>query len=150
MSALLDRIPPRFRHHEALGQFVRYAIVGVANVAVYFGVLNLLDVVGSHPNVSAAVAFFVTSIQSFTFNKLWAFRDRRREALVRQYLVFVFFTVIGLGINQLVFTLLLIPLDRFGRIGLNLAAMGALPFSVVWNFLSYRRWTFHHPGRVTA
>lgn len=148
MSALLDRIPSRFREHQALGQFVRYAIVGAANVAVYVTIFNVLRVVDTHPNLAAGVAFFVTSIQSFTLNKVWTFRDRRREALVRQYLVFVFFTIVGLAINQGVFTALLVPLDRLGRVGENLALVGALPFSVAWNFFSYRRWTFHHPGRV--
>ena len=147
-SKVRHRIP--VRHHEVVGQFVRYAVIGCLNVAVYFGIFNLLRVVGLHPNASLAVAFFLTSIQSFTLNKVWAFKDRRREALVRQYVVFVFFTTVGLAINQVAFTAFHLPLQRFGRIGENLAAFGAIPFSIMWNFLSYRRWTFKTEREVPA
>lgn len=143
------RLYARLSGYPALHQFVRYALVGVLNVVVYLGIFNVLRVVDAHPNLAAAVAFFVTSIQSFTLNKLWAFRDPRREALMRQYLVFVFFTLVGLAINQAAFTVLLLPLRRFGRLGENAALIGALPFSVIWNFFSYRRWTFK-PGAHAA
>jgi putative flippase GtrA len=135
LYAWLTRFP-------ALHQFVRYGLVGVLNVAVYFALYNLLRLVDTHPNLAAAVAFFVTSLQSFALNKLWAFRDARRHAVFRQYLVFVMFTMIGLAINQAAFTVFLLPLRRFGALGENAALLGAIPFSVAWNFFSYRRWTF--------
>lgn len=123
-------------------QFVRYAMVGVVNVTLFLGLFNLLLWIGWPTLAANALAFFLTSVNSFTLNKLWAFRDPRRSAVLRQYLVFVFFTLIGLGINTGVLYLLLVPLERFGTIGKNAAALGAIPFSVAWNFLSYRRWTF--------
>ncbi len=130
------------RQRPAALQFVRYALVGLLNVTLFLGLFNLLLWAGWHTIAANAVAFFVTSVNSFTLNKLWAFKDPRRSAVLRQYLVFVFFTLIGLAINTSVLYLLLIPLEPFGTLGKNAAALGAIPFSVVWNFLSYRRWTF--------
>lgn len=135
----------RLARHPWLLQFVRYGLVGVVNVLLFFGLFNLLLWVGWPILGANALAFFLTSINSFTLNKLWAFRDQRRKAVIRQYLVFVTFTLIGLGINTGMLTLLLIRLERYGTIGKNLAALGAIPFSVAWNFFSYRRWTFK-PG----
>lgn len=123
-------------------QFVRYALVGLLNVTLFFSIFNLLLWVGWHAIAANAVAFFLATLNSFALNKLWAFKDPRRHAVLRQYLVFLFFTLVGLAINTGVLSLLLIPLEPFGTLGKNAAALGAIPFSVAWNFLSYRRWTF--------
>jgi putative flippase GtrA len=52
-------------------------------------------------------------------------------------------TVVGLAIQLGVFSLLLIPLHQFGRLGRNVAALPGIPISVLWNFTAYRRWTFN-------
>jgi len=137
-TALYDRLS----RYPVLHQFVRFATVGTLNVVLYLLAFNVLLALGLHTLVSNGVAFVVSSINSFVLNKTWAFKDRSRDAVVRQYFVFVFFTFVGLAINTGVLSLLLIPLGRFGTLGKNAAAIGAIPFSVVWNFNAYRRWTF--------
>ena len=132
----------RVTRHEIVHQFVKYAMIGMLNVAVHVGFFNLFLVLGLPSLVSNALAFFIASINSFLLNKRWAFRDRRDHAVVRQYFVFLFFTLVGLALHTGAFSLLLIPLDDHGTLGKNAALLLALPVSVVWNFTSYRRWTF--------
>jgi putative flippase GtrA len=132
----------RISRHEIVHQFVKYAMIGVLNVAVHVGFFNLFLYLGVPSLAANAAAFFLASINSFVLNKLWAFRDRRDDALTRQYLVFLFFTLVGLVLNTGAFSLLLIPLGEYGTIGKNAALLGAIPVSVLWNFTSYRRWTF--------
>lgn len=134
----------RVTRHEIVHQFVKYAMVGALNVCVHVGIFNVLLLAGGFPTLAAnAVAFFIASINSFFWNKRWAFRDARREAVVRQYLVFLFFTVVGLALHTGAFRLLLVPLHLHGTIGKNLALLLALPVSVIWNFTCYRFWTFN-------
>ncbi len=143
----------RLHSHEIVRQFVKYAIVGVMNVAIFLTIFNVMLVLDLPPLAANAIAFSISSINSFILNKIWSFRDQRRHAVLRQYFVFVFFTLIGLGLNSGVFSLLLIPLDRFGTLGKNAAALGSLPVSIVWNFTTYRRWTFkdrRHTGSGAA
>lgn len=147
---LIDRLPARIRDHEALGQFVRYALIGVLNTALFFGLTNLLLLAGAGTLIASGVAYFLTNVISFLLNKRWAFRDPRRKGVVAKYFRFLFFTLVGLGAYEIVFHLLLVPLDRFGLLGTNLALLFALPVGVVWNFTSYRLWTFHPRGRVRA
>jgi putative flippase GtrA len=137
----------RVTRHQVVHQFVKYAMVGVLNVCVHVGIFNILVFAGLAALVANAIAFFFASINSFFWNKRWAFRDERREAMVRQYLVFLFFTVVGLGLHTGAFSLLLIPLDQYGTLGKNAALLLALPVSVIWNFTCYKLWTFS-PGRV--
>lgn len=135
----------RIGRHEVARQFVKYAIVGCINVAIYFAIFNLLLFAGVPALGANAVAFLFSSVNSFALNKVWSFRDPRREAVVRQYAVFVAFTLVGLALNTGAFSLLLIPLRGYGTLGKNLAAMLAIPVSVAWNFWSYRKWAFN-PG----
>ena len=132
----------RLRTHEIVGQFVRYAVIGLLNVTSFLAIFNALLFIGGPPLAANAAGFLLTSISSFFLNKLWTFGDRRRQVVARQYLVFVFFTLIGLAMNLILFSIFLIPLRRFGTIGTNLAALAPLPFTVMWNFTSYRLWTF--------
>ena len=137
----------RVREHEAFGPFVRFAIVGGINFALYFAIYTVLIHFGWHPVAAAALAFALSSINSFFLNKFWAFRDKERTGISRQYLIFAFFTLIGLGINSGAVALFLIPLKRFGTLGKEGAALCAQPFSLAWNFTAYRRWTFRTNGR---
>lgn len=124
-----------------VGQFARYATIGALNVAFYFVLFNAFLLLGAPTLVANAIAFFITSVNSYVLNKRWAFRDTQPR-VVRQYFVFVGFTLVGLALNTAVLSALLIPLEGYGTTGKNLAALGALPVSVIWNFTSYRRWTF--------
>jgi putative flippase GtrA len=136
----------RVRHHEITGQFVRYAAIGVLNVALFFLIFNLLTPDRAsfvRVNAARALAFIITSIISFALNKVWAFKDQRRERIAHQYARFVFFTLVGFAFQQGLFSLLLIPLHQYGRLGWNAANVPAIPLSVLWNFTAYRRWTFN-------
>ncbi len=139
----------RVSRYPALLQFVKYGMVGVLNVTVYVGIYNLLRLADVHPNLSLTVAFFFTSIQSYTLNNRWTFRDTGRHPLFRGYMLFVGFTLVGLALNQAAFTFFLIGLRRFGRLGENIALLGATPLSVAWNFMAYRRWTFSSEPSAT-
>jgi len=145
MGGLRDLVT-RIRHHEITGQFVRYALIGCMNFAVTLLVFTVLG--RSVPAVAAA--FIVSNTMSFFLNKHWAFRDRSSHAVVRQYVLFFLFTLVGLGISTGGFALFRIPLARFGVIGRYEALIACLPFVVLWNFTAYRRWTFNAATAAAA
>jgi putative flippase GtrA len=141
-SLKTSRTYERLTRHEIVRQFVKYGVVGILNVALFFAIFNGLRPTDLHTIGRYAIGFLTTSVLSFFLNKHWSFRDPRRHAVIRQYLHFVSFTLVGLGLNTGVFSLLLIPLDQYGALGENAAAFLALPFSVLWNFTGYRYWVF--------
>ena len=132
----------RVHRHEVVRQFVKYALIGALNVVLFLTLFNVLRLIGVSVIVAYVLAFVPTNVNSFFLNKRWAFRDKREHAVFRQYLLFAFFTVIAVGINTGAFSLFLIPLDRYGTLGENIAALLPLPISVAWNFTSYRLWAF--------
>ena len=134
--------------HEIVRQFVKYAIVGAINVVIQLAFFNGLRIAGVHRIPASTVAAVVTSITSFALNKVWSFRDSNASRVHRQYLRFSLFTLVGLAIFTGAFRLLLIPLEQYGRLGENAAFILAIPAAVVWNFTSYRRWTFNRAAPV--
>jgi putative flippase GtrA len=145
MSGLRE-LAVRVRHHEITGQFLRYAAIGALNVLFFFILFNLFTPAHStraRTVIAYAGAFLITSVFSFAMNKIWAFKDTRRERIAHQYALFLVLTLIGLGMQTGVFSLLLIPLHQYGRLGRNAAALPGIPLSVLWNFTAYRKWTFN-------
>jgi putative flippase GtrA len=135
----------KLRRHEITGQFIRYAVIGCMNVALFFAIFNILT--PAHASrlrtvVAYACAFLVTSVFSFALNKRWAFKDQS-ERIAHQYALFLSLTLVGLGLQTGVFALMLVPLHQYGRLGRNVAALPGIPISVIWNFTAYRRWTFN-------
>jgi putative flippase GtrA len=144
LTKVYTKVYDRLARYEIVGQFIRFGIVGAFNVAFFFAIYNGLLRARVETHASYVLAFAVTNVTSFLLNKRWAFRDPRHEAVLRQYFRFAFFTMIGLAISFGAFSLFLhlTPLERHGTLGKNIAALAAVPFSVMWNFFSYRRWTF--------
>lgn len=126
------------RRHPVVGQFLRYASVGVLNTAIFFVLFNLLLSLPIAPPLAYVAAFMVANLNSFVLNKRWSFRDTGTR-VVGQYLLFMVFT--GLTAAG-VFFVLNVQLAHLGRLGHNLAALAVLPLAVAWNFTAYRRWTF--------
>ena len=137
-----SKLYERVHRHEVARQFIKYALIGGLNVALFLALFNLMRFIGLSAVAAYVVAFVPTNVNSFFLNKRWAFRDEREHAVFRQYLVFAFFTIVSLGINTGAFTLFLIPLRKYGTLGENIAALLPLPLSVAWNFTSYKLWAF--------
>lgn len=145
-----SKVYTRLERHEIVRQFVKYALVGCLNVAISLAIFNGLRTLNVPRLVASTVAFLATSVNGFVLNKTWSFRDSRTHRVTLQYFRFVFFTVVGLGLFTVAFRLLLIPLDDYGRLGENAAFVCALPVSVMWNFTSYRLWTFNRATSVSS
>lgn len=131
-------------------QFMRFAMVGLLNTLIDFGVLNALLWLDDYPvgwKIFAynSLAFTIASGNSYLFNKHWTFGDRRPSTLPRVGLFFLL-TSIGLLINCTVVYLLTLPgwspVGVVPVIWVNLAKIVATFASLVWNFFSYRCWVF--------
>ena len=64
-------------------QFIKFVLVGFINTAVYFGSLNLFMVVsqihqGWWYSIFVAIAFVVSSINSYFWNKRWTFQKGKQ------------------------------------------------------------------------
>jgi putative flippase GtrA len=127
-------------------QFSKFAVVGVLNTAIDFGVLNILVFAtgiksGGVLFVLNIVAFTVATTNSYFWNKFWTFKDKGsvRPVQIGQFLTV---SVIGALINSaVVYTVSTFVDPLFGlspTIWVNVAKVVATGFSFIWNFAGYK------------
>lgn len=126
-----------------LWQFTKFALVGVLNTSIDFGILNyLITSTGVERGVGIiplnAISFSVATINSFLWNKSWVFKSKKKAT----FLTFFAVTLVGLLINTgVVYLLNEYVLPAFvssSAIRPNIAKVFATLFSLVWNFLGYK------------
>ncbi len=134
-------------------RFVKFAIVGAAGSITDFSVLNLLvQLVGAPLVIANTISFTAAVIQNFLLNRRWTFPESQERQASGQLAQFVIVSVIGLGLNQLVFLTLHHFWDTYwinwygADIGFivsyNIAKLFAIGVVLFWNFTANRLWTY--------
>lgn len=126
-----------------LWQVSKFALVGVLNTAIDFGILNFLIFLtdytkGTGIGLINIPSFSLAILNSYFWNRKWVF-EKSSEG---NFFVFVAITVIGLLINTSVvvaITTFIPPVfDMSPTIWANVAKALATGFSMVWNFTGYK------------
>lgn len=146
-------------------QFVKFGIVGVSSTVINFLVLNVMlaltDHSGMSPDtrryVSATVAFLVSVVNGYVWNKRWTFREAQAKAVHTQFTQFLLVNLVGLFLDLLIIRVLAVPLehrlltsypalsaDKAFKLATNIAQLVATAVIVFWNFFANRFWTFKH------
>ncbi len=131
----------------SLYQLGKFATIGASNTSIDLGVLNLLILmtrveIGVLYSVFKALSFILATTNSYFWNKLWTFNNPQKEGMGKQFLSFLLVSGIGFGVNVLLATLIVNFVEPLRGIsqGLwaNVAALVALIFTMLWNFLGYK------------
>ena len=115
-----------FMNRESAGQLVKLAVIGVANTAVHFTVLNIflaLEVGGLI--FRATVAFTVATAVSYILNRRWTFQIKHGQGMLRETVPFFGINVVALAITIGVVAVadgVWGPLDALGENVANLVA----------------------------
>lgn len=134
-------------------RFVKFAIVGAAGSITDFLVLNLMVQLLGLPLALANTCSFVAAVmQNFTLNRLWTFPESRGRKARRQLAQFALVSVVGYGLNQLVFLSLhhlwedywmaYFGADTGFVVSYNIAKLFAIGVVLFWNFTANRLWTY--------
>ncbi len=136
-------------------QFWLFALVGVANTAVDFALLNVLTKSFGWPTISANIVSTTVALAlSFTLNSKGVFPDGSASRK-KQALLFIAVTLFGLYVIQSLVIWFLTqlwtwPADALVRLtGLdmslvyvNFSKIVASAFTMVWNFAMYKKVVF--------
>ena len=117
-------------------RMVKYAMVGVLNVAIDFTLYALLVTIGVWYPLAKTMSLVVATANGYTINRMWTFRagPYRHITLAKYASV----QAVALAANVTVLALLveIAGLDEI------VAQAIALPFIAVLSFLGQRLWTF--------
>jgi dolichol-phosphate mannosyltransferase len=126
------------RHPANWLQLIRFSIVGASGYAVNLLVYYVeVHQIGIEYRAAAAIAWMVAAGNNFVWNRHWTFKARDGQIHV-QALRFLFVSLIALGVNLLVLTLLVQAwgVDKIAAQAIALAASTPL------NFLGNKLWSF--------
>ena len=127
-------------------QFLKFVMVGFANTAVDFGILNLLMAMtgiysGKHIFFLNSISFMIAVIHSYLWNKFWTFKVKKTDA-AKEFLQFLIVSVVGLLINGgivYMITTWLQPMFGVNEVfWANAAKIAATIISLIWNFVGYK------------
>lgn len=150
-------------------RLAKFIIIGVANAAISFGILNLsfyyfhqTKIISSLIGTTCALGF------SFFMNRNFVFMSKT-ESAKKQIIPFVFVTVTGsLVLLNLVYAVSVAYLNKYGAgltvalnnatgmslkqslVDINLSTAVGAGFALVWNYNGYRLFVFKTRSRTAA
>ncbi len=142
-------------------QLVKFAIVGtsntVINLVLLYLMLRLVHGQWYDRYIDATVAFLVSVVNGYYWNKRWTFREAPTKAVHKQFTQFVLVNLVSLGLDWLFILLISVPLehelralqtawppDKIERVAVLGAQLIATCAIVFWSFFANRLWTFKH------
>lgn len=134
-------------------RFVKFALVGALGSITDILTLNLLVQLASLPlAVANTCSFIVALMQNFSLNRIWTFPESRERNARGQLARFAMVSLVGYGLNQLVFLSLhhfweSYWMSYFGNelgfsASYNVAKLCAIGVVLFWNFTANRLWTY--------
>ncbi len=126
-----------------LWQISKFALVGVSNTAIDFGIFNLLILLtgttaGTNIIPMKAFSFSGAVVNSYFWNRRWVFEGAKHA----DFVVFFIVTALGIAINAsvvFVITTFIPPIIVKDKIlWANVANALATGVSMIWNYLGYK------------
>lgn len=114
-------------------QIIKFGFVGFLCFFIDYGIMVLLtEVVGIDYLVSSGISFTVSVIVNYILSITFVFETDKNKNKFKEFVVFVFLSVIGLGINE---ACMWFAVELLG-IHYMISKIGATAVVMVYNFIS--------------
>lgn len=115
-----------------LAQIIKFGLVGFLCFFIDYGIMVFLTEVASvHYLLSSGISFTVSVIVNYVLSLTYVFETEQKNR-VKEFIIFVVLSVIGLGINQV---LMWFGVDILG-IFYMISKIGATAVVMVYNFIT--------------
>ncbi|MFN8439298.1 MAG: GtrA family protein [Caldilineaceae bacterium] len=150
------------QHRAEAKRFIKFATVGVAGAVTHFSIVNILvQLVGISEQMANPFGFIAAVLQNFLLNRRWTFPESRQRNAGLQLAQFAIVSVVGLVVNQFVFTTIhrlleqtwiqLVGQQRLGHaLSYNFALAVAIGVVLFWNFAINRLWTYRGLSKLSS
>jgi putative flippase GtrA len=131
-------------------EIAKFGLVGLSGFVINFAVFNLIRTVVHWQTVRASVvATAVAVLGNYLGLRYFAYRDRGRDDRTgrrKELGLFLFFSAIGLVIENSVLYLTTYGLGWDGALASNVSKFFGIGIATLFRFWSYRTWVFRAPG----
>lgn len=140
-------------------EFTKFAVVGVLNSGVDFGILNSLMLITGVSAGGGFLAFKSVSvtlgvINSYIWNKYWTFNRSNSADARREFVAFMVVTLIAVGVNvagaAVIVNVIGAPAGVSTRLWANVGAISGAGLTLFTNFFGYKVFVFRKPEVVAA
>ena len=117
-------------------QILKFGVVGVIAFLIDYGLLYVFtEWCEIYYLVSSIMSFSISVVFNYIASVVWVFDVNKKYSKLRNFVLFVVFSVIGLGINQLIMWLGVEKLNIYYMI----VKLGATAIVMVWNFITRKK-----------
>ena len=141
----------KYKNQIGFFQLGKYGVIGVLNTFLNAGVFNLLifttDIsAGITVDLFFAVAFIVTIINSFIWNKYWSFEEKKTETIAGEALRFFGISaavaIVNIGVLHVIINIIGAPAGLDSKIWANAALAFTIITAFLGNFFGYKFFVF--------
>ena len=138
----------------SLLEFTKFAVVGVLNSGVDFGLLNSLILVTGVVSGAGFLAFksisvTVAVVNSYFWNKFWTFEAAKSAGTRRELSAFLVVTLLAVGLNvvgaHVIVNVIGAPRGISTRLWANIGAISGAGLTLFTNFFGYKFYVFRKP-----
>ena len=149
-SLVAIRVPSLF-------EFSKFAVVGVLNSGVDFGILNFLMLITAVSSGGGFLAFKSVSVtlgvlNSYLWNKYWTFKTSNSADARREFISFMVVTLIAVGVNvagaDVIVNVIGAPAGFSTKLWANIGAISGAGLTLVTNFFGYKFFGFKKPAVI--
>ena len=143
------------RRRSSFFEFMKFALVGVMNTGVDFGLLNSLMLVTGVVSGAGFLAFKSLSItlgviNSYWWNKYWTFNAAQSRGARREFVAFAVVTLLAVGLNvagaAVIVNVIGAPRGIGVKLWANIGAISGAGLTLCTNFFAYKYFVFKRPS----
>jgi putative flippase GtrA len=126
-----------------IAELTKFGLIGTLGLIIDLGGAALLHgKAGFGPLIAKVISASVAAVVSYTGHRLWTFRHRASQSLVRGGLIFFGLNLIGLIISLLVIGVFTDVLGLQSLAAYNAAQVIGVLLGMLFRYWSYRKWVF--------
>ena len=126
----------KIKDNKLLVQILKFIVVGGIATIIDFAVLYLLkEFIGLNEILANTISFTVSVIYNYIASIKWVFDVDKDKNEKQQFIIFIVFSIIGLGINNLI---LWICIDKF-NIHYLIGKVFATGIVMIFNFITRKK-----------
>ena len=122
----------KIKNNKLLRQILKFGVVGGTSFLIDYGIFTILSqLLGINYLISSIISFSISVIYNYILSIKWVFDVSKRQT-VKEFVIFIILSVIGLGINSLIMYLTHDLMDIHEMIGKIIATA----IVMVYNFIT--------------